>query len=279
MTVPGASSSTCSPPSRVVSAAGVALLAQHPLLGVRAARHARRRRRALPLLGADFVGVAQLLIYIGGILVLHAVRRAAHQPHRRDATSPTASAGLLVGAPPAVALIALLRRASRCARRGRRPKRCRRRLTARLGDAFLRELLMPFEVVVAGAADGARRRHGDRAPRGQGAGSRMNADRRRRHRPAALPRRVGDLCSALGLLTVATRRNAVAILMGVELILNAAALNFVAFAHFVAGAVGGAGVRAVHHRARRRRGGHRAGHRAGHLPPLPLHRRATTCRR
>ena len=44
---------------------------------------------------------------------------------------------------------------------------------------------------------------------------------------------------ALGLLTVATRRNAVAILMGVELILNAAALNFVAFAHFVAGAVGG----------------------------------------
>ena len=32
----------------------------------------------------------------------------------------------------------------------------------------------------------------------------------------------------LGLLTVATRRNAVAILMGVELILNAAALNFVA---------------------------------------------------
>lgn len=44
---------------------------------------------------------------------------------------------------------------------------------------------------------------------------------------------------AIGLLTVATRRNAVAILMGVELILNAAALNFVAFSHFVHGAVGG----------------------------------------
>jgi NADH-quinone oxidoreductase subunit K len=43
----------------------------------------------------------------------------------------------------------------------------------------------------------------------------------------------------LGLLTVATRRNAVAILMGVELILNAAALNFVAFSHYVAGAVSG----------------------------------------
>ncbi len=44
-----------------------------------------------------------------------------------------------------------------------------------------------------------------------------------------------------GLLTVATRRNAVAILMGVELILNAAALNFVAFAHFVEGGVRGLG--------------------------------------
>ena len=43
----------------------------------------------------------------------------------------------------------------------------------------------------------------------------------------------------LGLLTVATRRNAVAILMGVELILNAAALNFVAFSHYVQGLVAG----------------------------------------
>lgn len=43
----------------------------------------------------------------------------------------------------------------------------------------------------------------------------------------------------LGLLTVATRRNAVAILMGVELILNAAALNFVAFSHYVTGLVSG----------------------------------------
>lgn len=43
----------------------------------------------------------------------------------------------------------------------------------------------------------------------------------------------------LGLLTVATRRNAVAVLMGVELILNAAALNFVAFSHYVEGSIGG----------------------------------------
>jgi NADH-quinone oxidoreductase subunit K len=43
----------------------------------------------------------------------------------------------------------------------------------------------------------------------------------------------------IGLYTVATRRNLVAVLMGVELIFNAAALNFVAFAHWVEGAVGG----------------------------------------
>ena len=44
---------------------------------------------------------------------------------------------------------------------------------------------------------------------------------------------------ALGLFTVATRRNAVAILMGVELLLNAAALNFVAYSQHVEGGVGG----------------------------------------
>ena len=43
----------------------------------------------------------------------------------------------------------------------------------------------------------------------------------------------------LGLITAATRRSAVAILMGVELILNAAALNVVAFSHFSHGAITG----------------------------------------
>ena len=37
---------------------------------------------------------------------------------------------------------------------------------------------------------------------------------------------------AFGLYTVISRQNAVGLLMGVELILNAASLNFVAFAHF-----------------------------------------------
>ena len=50
---------------------------------------------------------------------------------------------------------------------------------------------------------------------------------------------VGALLFSLGLLTVTTRKNAVGVLMGVELILNGANLNFVAFNHYVTGGVSG----------------------------------------
>lgn len=50
---------------------------------------------------------------------------------------------------------------------------------------------------------------------------------------------VAALLFALGLFTVLTRRNAVAILMGVELMLNAANINLVAFDRFVVGGIGG----------------------------------------
>ena len=43
---------------------------------------------------------------------------------------------------------------------------------------------------------------------------------------------IGALLFCLGLFGVITRRNAIAVLMGVELILNSANLNFIAFAHF-----------------------------------------------
>lgn len=43
---------------------------------------------------------------------------------------------------------------------------------------------------------------------------------------------VGLVLFLLGLYTCLTRVNAIGILMGIELILNAAALNFVAFSHF-----------------------------------------------
>jgi len=47
------------------------------------------------------------------------------------------------------------------------------------------------------------------------------------------------LLFTLGIVTAATRRSAIAILMGVELVLNDAALNFVAFSHFSHGAITG----------------------------------------
>jgi len=50
---------------------------------------------------------------------------------------------------------------------------------------------------------------------------------------------VAAILFVLGLLTVATRRNAVAVLMGVELLLNAASLNFVTFSRFAHGGIAG----------------------------------------
>lgn len=46
---------------------------------------------------------------------------------------------------------------------------------------------------------------------------------------------VGALLFGLGLAVVIIRRNAIAVLMGLELMLNGAALNFVAFSRYVDG--------------------------------------------
>ena len=48
---------------------------------------------------------------------------------------------------------------------------------------------------------------------------------------------VGAILFTLGIVCVLTRRNAVAVLIGIELILNAAGLNFIAFSRY-----GGAGI-------------------------------------
>lgn len=50
---------------------------------------------------------------------------------------------------------------------------------------------------------------------------------------------VAAVLFALGTFTVLTRKNAVGVLMGVELILNAANINLVAFSHYVTGTLGG----------------------------------------
>ena len=43
---------------------------------------------------------------------------------------------------------------------------------------------------------------------------------------------LGGILFALGLFTVVTRRNAIGILMGIELVLNSANVNYVAFARY-----------------------------------------------
>ncbi|MBI2357723.1 MAG: NADH-quinone oxidoreductase subunit NuoK [Deltaproteobacteria bacterium] len=50
---------------------------------------------------------------------------------------------------------------------------------------------------------------------------------------------VGAVLFGLGLYTVLTRRNAISILMGVELILNSSNINYVAFSHYSSGNVDG----------------------------------------
>ncbi len=50
---------------------------------------------------------------------------------------------------------------------------------------------------------------------------------------------IGAILFTLGLFTVLTRRNAISVLMGVELILNSANINYVAFSHFGSGKADG----------------------------------------
>lgn len=96
------------------------------------------------MLGADFVGVVQLLVYVGGILVLilFAVLLT------RDITDikiSNLSVSLLGGVPAALLILGLLVRTLHRApfdpqATGIAPT------TARLGDALLREYLLPFEI-------------------------------------------------------------------------------------------------------------------------------------
>ena len=50
---------------------------------------------------------------------------------------------------------------------------------------------------------------------------------------------IGANLFVLGLFTVLTRRNAISVLIGVELILNSANVNYVAFSHFSSGSTDG----------------------------------------
>lgn len=96
-------------------------------------------------IGADFVGIAQLLIYVGGILVL--ILFAVLLTNRIGEVRLSNPSASLVWALPAVAAVA----GALCAVAVRTPWRQTEAVaaptTARLGDAFLRESLLPFELV------------------------------------------------------------------------------------------------------------------------------------
>ena len=95
-------------------------------------------------LGADFVGIAQLLIYVGGILVL--ILFAVLLTNRIGEMNITnLSAGLIVGIPAAIAVIGLLVK-SALGTDWPVTETATAPTTARIGDAFLKEYLMPFEI-------------------------------------------------------------------------------------------------------------------------------------
>lgn len=50
---------------------------------------------------------------------------------------------------------------------------------------------------------------------------------------------LGAILFSLGAFTIVARKNAVGMLMGVELILNSAGINLVAFSHYVTNHIGG----------------------------------------
>jgi NADH-quinone oxidoreductase subunit J len=96
------------------------------------------------LLGADFVGIAQLLIYVGGILVL--ILFAVLLTNKiGELKLSNLSSGVMVAAPAAVALLGMLVQA---ATQTKWPvtEAAAAPTTARLGDAFLMEYLLPFEL-------------------------------------------------------------------------------------------------------------------------------------
>lgn len=95
-------------------------------------------------LGADFVGIAQLLIYVGGILVL--ILFAVLLTNRIGEMNITnLSAGLIVGAPAAVGVIGLLVKTA-LQTEWPETETATAPTIQRIGDAFLKEYLMPFEV-------------------------------------------------------------------------------------------------------------------------------------
>ena len=96
------------------------------------------------MLGADFVGVVQLLVYVGGILVL-ILFAVLLTREITDIRISNLSVSLLAGVPAALLILGLFVRLV-----GGAPFKPQAGAVApalaRIGDALLREYLLPFEV-------------------------------------------------------------------------------------------------------------------------------------
>jgi NADH:ubiquinone oxidoreductase subunit K len=168
------------------------------------------------LLGADFLAATQLLIYVGGILVLLLfgvmLTHKIYDLDLRTETTQLASGAIVAGGPHRVGPD----------RPGALPHHERHRAPLHGAvPAALRGSL-------GAAARGAHRRGHDRAP----PEGRVTV---------GLPHYlvVAACLFSLGVLGLLTRRNAVNVLMSIELMLNAANVNLVAFSRFSAGNLAG----------------------------------------
>jgi NADH-quinone oxidoreductase subunit J len=95
-------------------------------------------------IGADFLGIAQLLIYVGGILVL--ILFAVLLTNKIGAVNiSNASVHLMAGAVGALGIFLLLVKVM-LDTKWPKVETVVAPTTARLGDAFLREYLLPFEL-------------------------------------------------------------------------------------------------------------------------------------
>lgn len=96
------------------------------------------------LLGADFVAVVQLLVYVGGIMVL-ILFAVLLTREISDIKISNVSVSLLAGLPTAFILLALI---LQILRKSHFPTTIAVSTTTvhRLGDALLREYLLPFEI-------------------------------------------------------------------------------------------------------------------------------------
>jgi NAD(P)H-quinone oxidoreductase subunit 6 len=96
------------------------------------------------MLGADFVGVVQLLVYVGGILVL-ILFAVLLTREISDIKISNLSVSLLAGVPAALLILGVVVRL--VAKAPFRPTTAAVAPTVgRLGDSLLREYLLPFEV-------------------------------------------------------------------------------------------------------------------------------------